>query len=158
MSHREFPADVTQATIYAYFWAGIAVGVLPFQCSKDWAFSVIEALDTPPIEIIEIATANDRNSAMDALQAAACNADQKTSGRWLLADILSQFKAGDISAMEATGSAMRVAQTTNLPDKVYYDFDGLEDELQLAINGAYGAPAKIAVDVLKALEEHASAT
>lgn len=158
MSHREFPADVTQATICAYFWAGIAVGVLPFQCSKDWAFSVIEALDTPPIEIIEIATANDRNRAMDALQAAACAADQRTAGRWLLADMHGQLKAGGVSAMEAARSAKRVARTTNLPDKVYYDFDGLEDELQLATNGEYGAPAEIAVDVLKALEEHASAT
>jgi hypothetical protein len=158
MSHREFPASVTQATICAYFWAGTAVGVLPFQSAKDWAFSVIEALDAPPIEVIEIATANDRNSAMDALQATACDADQQTAGRWLLADILVQLKAGDILAMEAVRSAMRVVKTTSLPDEVYYDFDGLDDELQLAVNGTYGTLAEIAIDVGKALEKHASTT
>jgi hypothetical protein len=158
MSHREFPASVTQATICSYFWAGVAVGVLPFQSGKDWAFSVIETLDEPPIEVIEIATANDRNSAMDALQAAAHGADQQAAGRLLLADILAQRKSGDISAADATLAAMRVAQTTSLPDEVYYHFDGLDDELQLAANGAYGNLAEITLDVLKALEEHAGAT
>ena len=158
MSHRDFPANVTQATICAYFWAGTAVGVLQFQNGKDWAYSVIEALDAPPIEIIEIAIANDRNSAMDALQAAARDADPQTAGRWLLADIFNQLKAGGMSAMEAARSAMRVAQTTNLPNQVYYDFDGLDDELQLAANGTYGTPEEVAIEVLKALEEHAGAT
>ena len=158
MLHREFPAGVTQETISAYFWAGVAVGVLPFQSSKDWAFSVIEQSDAPPIEVIEVATANDRNSALDALRASAHGADQQVAGRFLLADIHTQLKAGDISALDATRAAMRVAQTTGLPDHVYYDFDGLDDELQLAVNGTYGTPAEIAADILKALAEHADAT
>lgn len=158
MSHREFPVTATQATICAYFWAGIAIGALEFQGSKDWAFSIIEALDDPPIEIIEVATANDRNSAMDALQAAAHDADQQTGGRWLLADMLEQLNAGLISAAEATRLAMRIAQTTSLPDEVYYDFDGLDDELQLAANGVYSTPAEITLDVVMALQSHSGAT
>lgn len=162
MLHREFPASVTRETICAYFWAGVAVGVLPFQSSKDWALSVIEASDAPPIEIIKVATANNRNSALEALQASAHGADQQMAGRLLLADIHAHLKTGDISAMEATRAAMRVAQTTTLPDQVYYDFDGLDDELQLAVNGTYGTPAEIAAeiaaDILKSLAVHAGAT
>jgi hypothetical protein len=158
MLHREFPASVTQQTICAYFWAGVAVGVLPYQSSKAWAFSAIEVLESPPIEIIEVATASDRNSALDALQASAHGADQQTAGRLLLEDLHSQLKAGAISPMEATRAAMRVAQTTGLPDQVYYDFDGLDDELQLAVNGTYGPPAEIEADILKSLAEHAGAT
>lgn len=41
--------------------------MLPFQRGKNWAFSIIETLDEPPGEIIEIAMANDHNSVMDAL-------------------------------------------------------------------------------------------
>jgi hypothetical protein len=158
MSHREFPASVEQATICAYFWAGIAVGVISFQESKEWAFSVVEALDAPPIEIIEIATANDRNGAMDALQSAAHGADQQAGGYWLLADLHGQLSAGNISAPKAVRSAMRVAQTTKLSESIYYDFDGLDDELQLAANGTYSTPEAIEADVLKALKEHSGAT
>jgi len=131
---------------------------LHFQGSKDWAFSVIEALSTPPIEVVEIATANDRNSAMDALEAAVHGADQQAAGRWLLADILDQLNAGHISAVEATRLAMRVAQTTSLPDEVYYDFDALDDELHLAANGVYSTPAGVTLDVVRALEAYAGAT
>ena len=158
MSHREFPTSVTQGTICSYFWAGVAVGVLPLQRGKDWAFSIIEALDEPPFEVIEIAIANDHNSAMDALPAAAHGGDQQAAGRLLLADILVQLKAGDVTVEEATLAAMRVAQPTSLPDDVYYQFNVLDDELQLAFNGTYGNPAEITLEVLKALEEHADAT
>ena len=58
MLHRDFPPGVTTATICAYFQVGIEAGLVPYENSKDWAFSVIEQLDAPPIEIIEIATAN----------------------------------------------------------------------------------------------------
>ena len=129
--------------------------MLPLQRGKDWAFSIIEALDEPPFEVIEIAIANDHNSAMDALQAAAHGGDQQAAGRLLLADILVQLKAGDVTVEEATLAAMRVAQTTSLPD---YQFNVLDDELQLAFNGTYGNPAEITLEVLKALEEHADAT
>lgn len=36
--HRAFPADADDATICACFWAEIALGLLHFQASKDWAF------------------------------------------------------------------------------------------------------------------------
>jgi hypothetical protein len=158
MLHRQFPVDVPQATICAYFWAGIAAGVLPFQSSKDWAYTVVEALDSPPIEIIEIASANDRNSSMDALGLASDGADHVVVGRWLLADLLSQLSDGEISAAEAVRLAMRVVHTTGLPNNIYYDLDALEDELQLAANGVYSSPDRVAADVLAALAEHSAAT
>jgi hypothetical protein len=155
--HRDFP-EVSQATICSYFGAGIAVGVLQFQVSKDWAFTVIEASDSPPIEIIDIAAAGDRNSAMDALQSAAHGADHQTAGRWLLADISQQLLAGDMTIADATRAAMRVAQTTSLADKVYYEFDGLDDELQLVLDGAYGTLDSVKTDLLVALGKHSGAT
>jgi hypothetical protein len=158
MLHRQFPSDATQATICAYFWAGIVVGVFPFQRSKDWAYTVVEVLDVPPIEIIEIASANDRNDAMDALQSAAHGADQTTTGYWLLADIFYQIKSGDIAAGEAVRLALRVAQTTGLPNDIYYDIDAFDDELQLAVNGAYSSPDQVAADILNALAEYSGAT
>jgi len=95
---------------------------------------------------------------MDALQGAAHGADQQTGSYWLLADLHDQLSAGHISAAEAVRYAMRVARATNLPESVYYEFDGLDDEFQLAFNGAYSTPEAVGSDVLKALKEHSSAT
>jgi hypothetical protein len=158
MLHRQFPASVTQATICSYFWAGIAVGSSHYQSAKDWAFSIIEALDAPPIEIIEIATANDRNSTMDALEAASDGADQQAAGRWLLTDLHHQLTVGDISALDAIRAAMRVVQIAGLPIEIYFDFDALDDELQLSDNGVYSSPAAVRLNVLDALVEHSGAT
>ena len=158
MSHRKFPQGVTTATICTYFWVGVEAGILPYEQSKDWAFSEIERLDTPSIEIIEVATANQRNAAVDALRAAATGADEPVAGRLLLDEILSQFKAGCISAIHSVRAAMRVVRSTDMPDSIYYDFDILEDELILCANGAYGTPEALAADLAKTLERHAGAT
>lgn len=52
--------------------------MLPYQNIKDWAFSVIEQLGAPPLEVIEVATANGRDSGLNALQASAHGAVDST--------------------------------------------------------------------------------
>ena len=158
MLHRQFPASVTPETICAYFRAGIEVGVLPFDGCKDWAFSVIEALEKPPIEIIEVATSNDRHSAMDALQAASYGATKQTAGRWLLEDVSLLLKSGDLSARGALRTAMWVVQTTDLPQEAYNDFDALVHLFEDVAQGVFGTPEGIQLDILNALTLHASAT
>jgi len=58
------------ATACAFFWTGLALGILHVDAGREWAFARIDARDTPAIEIIEMATARDRDAAMEALQAA----------------------------------------------------------------------------------------
>lgn len=152
--HRAFPEDADDATICACFWAGIALGLLHFQASKDWAFAMIAAMDEPGIEIIDIATAHDRNRAMDAVQAAAEGADWQRAGRWLLVEVREQFQSGQRSALETSQIAMRVAETTQLPEEVCHAFDALDDELELLANGIYGTAAEVEADLLEALERH----
>ena len=132
--------------------------MLPFDSCKDWAFSVIEALDVPPIEIIEVATSSDRHSAMDALQAASYGASQQTAGRWLLEDISHLLEAGDLSAMGALRTAVRVAHTTDLPQEAFNDFDALIHEVEDVVKGVFGTPEGIQLVILNALRLHASAT
>ncbi len=155
---RKFPATASHATICAYFWAGIAVGLIPFERSKDWACSIIELAEKPPIEIIDIATALDRNRCMDALQAGASGADSSLPGRWLLGDLHQLLESGVITTARALQMALRIAQTTDLPRSLCFEIDVLEDELALAINGAYGDPAQVEASTLSALAEFADAT
>ena len=158
MLHTEFPTDATTATIATYYLVGIEAGILPYEQSKEWAFSVVERLDAPPIEIIEIATANQRNAALEALHVVTAGADGPVAGRLLLQEILGQFNVGAISAIQAVRTAMRVVRSTDMPDLVYYDFDILEDELVLVANGVFGTPEALAADLAKTLEQHAGAT
>ena len=158
MLHTEFPPSATTATIATYYRVGIEAGILPYEQSKEWAFSVVERLDAPPIEIIEIATANQRNAAIEALHVVTVGADGPMAGRFLLQEVLSQFKAGTIPAIQAVRTAMRVVRSTDMPDSIYYDFDILEDELILVANGVFGTPEALAADLAKALEQHAGAT
>ena len=158
MLHRNFPDGVTTATICTYFQVGIEAGLVPYENSKDWAFSVIEQLDAPPIEIIEIATANQRNASLEALHVVAGGADGPMAGRLLLQELLFQFKAGSIPAIHAVRMAMRVVRATGMQDSIYYDFDILEDELVLVANDVYGTPEALSTALARALEQHAGAT
>ena len=49
---------------------------------------------------------------------------------------------------------MQVARATQLPEDVYYAFDGLEDELVLLANGIYGTVAGLEADLVDALKQH----
>ena len=42
------------ATACAFFWTGLALGILHVDASKEWAYARIDARDAPTIEIIEI--------------------------------------------------------------------------------------------------------
>jgi len=144
------------ATACAFFRIGLVLGVLDEEASREWAYARIEARDTPAIEIIEIATAYDRNAALDALQAVTAHADWPAAGRWLLEDLLVQFQSGQRSALDTCRTAMRVAHATQLPEDVYYAFDGLEDELVLLANGIYGTVAGLEADLVDALKQHSA--
>jgi len=41
------------ATACAFFWTGLALGILHVDASKEWAYARIDARDAPTIEIIE---------------------------------------------------------------------------------------------------------
>ncbi|SEL51492.1 hypothetical protein SAMN05428989_1821 [Pseudoxanthomonas sp. GM95] len=151
-----FPEDVQHETAAAYFWAGVVTGVLHFEDARAWAFSVIEALDAPPIEVIEVATARDRVACIDALQAAAHGGDLLCAGPWLFADLLNQLEAGARPVPETIYAAMRVASTTGLPDDCYYAFDALDDELQMAINNVCFTVDQARHDLIKTLVQYAN--
>ena len=148
--------EVTHATVAAYFHVGVATGLLDFERAKVWAFGVIEALDDPPIEIIEVAMSGDHASALQNLGLVPGNADRALAGRWLLGVVLERLKASSFSAMEAARAAMRVVDVSGLPREIWYDFDCLDDELQLAMNGQYSNCEAVSRDVQEALSRYSS--
>jgi len=116
---------------------------------------IVEALDEPPLGIIDIVVANDRSLALNALAAESRRGGQEVAGRWLLADVLEQLNSKQVSAPKAARLGKRVVQSASLPDKVYLGFVGLEEYLQLAEDGIFGAVDALELDLAAAPRKHA---
>jgi hypothetical protein len=145
---QHFPSPASTSTVAAYFLHGIEAGLFPFDCAKDWAFGIIEALDVPPIEIIEIACANSRESAFSSLSAVTAGADLSQAGGCLLASVCSQTEGGALAARDAIIMALQVAETTSLPADVRHELHALEDELELAEAGAYSTVTAVTQELV----------
>lgn len=117
--------------------------------------SVIEALDVPPIEIIDAATAGNHLDCSDALSSVAQGGDLIQAGSLLFGDILSQLNTGTVSVPEAIDMAVRVASVAGLPKACVYALDAVEDELQLAINGVYSTLDQVRLDLIETLSQYA---
>ena len=128
----------SDATASAYFLYGIEAGLLSFESAKEWAFSFIDERNDPSIEIIEIATAGNRQSAISCLRAVASGADFILAGRQLLATLYGQLRLGQVSLSSSLRMAIQITWSTCPGSQAYYDFDMLSDELLLAESGTYG--------------------
>ncbi len=134
-----FPADADHASICAYFSTGISLSIKTAEDANAWAYDVIAALDEPPIEIIEIATAHDKYPVMDALKIGASKADWQQAGRWLLSDTCLRLAAGQISALTAIWISMDIRETTGLPRDLWIELLILEDKVNLISAGIVSA-------------------
>ncbi len=148
-----FPRDATHPSICAYFWAGISLGIKTADDANAWAYDVIAALDTPPIEIIEIATAHDSCAAMDALKIGASKADWQQAGRWLLSNTCSRLAAGRITVLTAIWISMDIRETTGLPRDLRMDLSILEDDVNLISSGIVSAQ-QLQEEVIQVLQKY----
>ena len=131
-------ASVNDATNAAYFLYGLEVGIVAEADVKQWAFSVIEARDTPPAEIIEVAMSRSREQLFESLKVVRGERDIQLAGRWLLG-LLKHKLTNDPSSMKTiVRKAMQVAASTNQPEDIYHRFDVIDDQISLAENNTYG--------------------
>jgi hypothetical protein len=138
LHNRNFPQGTSDATASAYFLYGIESGLLPWDIGKEWAFDAIGERDQPSIEIIDVATASQRQTAIESLSALAAGADLIFAGRLLLATLHDQLQTGSLSLRAALRIAMHIVFSTSPRSQAYYDFDMLDDDLNLAESGIYG--------------------
>ena len=158
MSHKSiFPIDSSDGTIAAYYLYGMESGLFALDSAKEWAYQVIESRSNPAIEIIEVATALHRQDVFSCLAAVSGPANHSIAGYWLLHQLHEKLQAGDVTVRFAVQAALQIARTTELPERVYYDFDGLEDELSLAEQGAFGTISEATDSVLASLLEYGQA-
>lgn len=147
----------TLATVASFLRTGILAGVCSPDEAHGWAFSVIAAMDSPPAEIIEVSWRKPMNDLLDDLSSVVGDVDNAAVGNWLLARLaeLPAQTGGEIS--QRLRQAMQIVKHTGLPEEVYYTFDGIDDELSLAIDGIFGQVDDCRDDLRSALAEFTAA-
>lgn len=147
-------SSVNDATKAAYFLYGLEAGMLSEADVKKWAFSVIEARDMPPSEIIEVAMSRSREQLFESLKVVRGDRDIQLAGRWLLGLLKTMLK-NDPSNMKAiVRKAMQVAVSTSQPEDVYHRLDGIDDQISLAESNTYGTLEMCRADLEAALAQY----
>lgn len=132
---------INLATIASYFLIGIDAGICTDDEARAWSFAVIDALDSPPGELIEVSWNKPRPALREDLKAVAGVADLEQVGRWLLG-ALRATHSPDAAFWPALKSALHIVNATGLGESLHYDFDGVGDELELAERGIWGTVAE----------------
>lgn len=143
------------ATVCAHFWTGICVGVKTLDESSDWAYSIIEAMDKPPIEIIEIATAHGREESLEALKQGTNGADWQAAGRLLLMDTRERLLSGEHTTVAALWIAIKIGHATDISDDLMIKLDLLEDDVNLVSSGMVTAK-ELQLELADLLNEYGS--
>ena len=145
---------VSNATIAAYHLYGIEAGIVLPQKAKDWAFSIIESLDNPPADIIDVAMSGGLPELNESLQAVIGERDRQLAGRWLLCKLNRNLQSGLSDFRSILLQAKQVAQSTDLGD----DENGLYDEIEYSIclveDGICGSMESCRADLVNALAKY----
>jgi hypothetical protein len=139
------------ATIARYFRVGIEVGIIEVEDVRAWAFSVIEAEEAPPCEVIDVSWNIPRAQLIEALNLFPGEVDIKLAGNWLLA-VLRELLPGSNDNLKAhVQCAMQIAYLTELGDSVYFEMDAIDDGIFLALSEAFGTIVECRNDFENAL-------
>jgi hypothetical protein len=124
--------QVDDATAAAYHHRGLEIRILDEDAAKEWAYTIIRQRQTPPVAIIEVATAPHRHALLDALRVASHGGDAHIAARLLLGHLHRELSADRVSV----GSAITAATILFSHDPPFHDgfidFIDLDEEIYLA--------------------------
>ncbi len=147
-------SPANDATVAAYFLYGAEAGMIEEEEIKEWAYSVVESREFPPVEIIELATSHGREQLFENLKAVHGEPDIQLAGRWLLGALRAELSKDPSRLQAITRKAIQVARSTKQPEEVYYRLDGIDDELFLALNNTYGRVEQCRTDLAEELAQY----
>jgi hypothetical protein len=129
---------LSHGTRAEYYRIGIETGLVAHDEVRNWAMGVIERMTEPPAEIIEVSWSRTQQSLEESLRAVPGKRDQSQAGHWLLGLLRERHFASKADLTWCARKAMHVARAAELEEGIYYEFDGLEDEIFLAKNNPGG--------------------
>ena len=129
------------ATQAQFFRIGLMTGVCSPDEVREWALSVIDKMDAPPGEIIEVSWRKPTERLLEDLDSIEGEANLALAVKCLLQRLLQSLPAANDTLDCAVRQALQVARS--LDDMGLYDeFDRIDDGLQLAATGVYGTIAE----------------
>lgn len=122
-----------------YYLYGIELGLIKFEEAINWADTVIEKVEEPSGEIVDLALSRPRgrNGVLESLREIVGERNPQKSGCYLLGSLKLDLEEG-LDIKYIAERAMSVASMARLPEEVYYEFDRIDDGIQLALSGTYG--------------------
>lgn len=144
------------ASFAQYFRIGIEVGLCEPEEARDWAISVIDRMDEPPGEIIEVSWRKPLAQLITDLNEVKGEPEMDLVCGWLLGRLSLTLESTNTSLGLAVRQARGIAHAAG-DSELYYIFDVIEDELFLAEARTYGTIAECRDDFDKALIEHGTA-
>lgn len=141
------------ASCAQYFRIGLQVGLCEPEEARDWATSVIDLMDEPPGEIIEVSWRKPLAQLISDLNEVKGEPEMNLVCRWLLGRLSQTLGPTGDSFDLAVRQARGIAHEAGDSD-LYYVFDVIEDELRLAETQTYGTVAACRGEFDKALNEH----
>jgi hypothetical protein len=139
------------ATIARYYRIGIETGLCDVDDARAWAMAVIGDGDAPSGAFIDVNWNQTQGQLLAQLDAVPGLPDNEIAGRWLLADLRKSLTGPTGDLRGAVRTAMRIAEATDLDEKVYYEFDRIDEALELALSGTYGTVSESWLDFEHAL-------
>lgn len=76
--------------------------------------------------------------AIEALASVQGERDRQVAGGWALARLRESLRESDFDVRLAAHQAIRIVRAAEFSDDIYHRFDTIEDEVSLALAGAYG--------------------
>lgn len=146
------------ATCAQFFRIGVEIGICKPEAVRAWALSVIEKMDEPPVEIIEVSWNKPIPQLINDLNSVHGDANFEIACRWLLYILLHEM-SGEVPLWQTITAAKQVASSVSRPaesGELYYLFDTIEDGLNLAEQGIYGTVAQCYMDLELILSSHSS--
>lgn len=125
------------ASFAQYFRIGLEAGICEPEQARDWAIAVIDQMEEPPGEIIEVSWHKPTAQLISDLNEIKGEPDVDLVRKWLLGALSEAMDAASASLGQTVRQAIMVARVLG-PTDLYSELDTIEDELQLAHAGTYG--------------------
>ena len=146
-------AHHTLGTIAEYYRLGLHVGLLLPEHASGWADSVVAAMVSPPMEVIEVSWSRGPHAMIGALSAVGGGRDRQLAGSWLLGLLRESLPESEDGLQVALRRATQIAREAGLDEDICCRLDVLEDELSLARTGIYGTVQQCRADALRVLAD-----
>ena len=130
------------ATAAQFYRICLLVGLCDPDEARAWSIRVIDQLAQPPGEIIEVSWRKPLTQLIEDLNAVPGEADRSLMRSWLLPPLWRNTTDSTVGLDRALRQGMHLARSLN-DEELYYQFDCIDDQLQLAATGTYGTPAEV---------------